>query len=273
VTKFYQVLYDLIDFITTDERVCPKPFLWSDLYSKMKQESSDRGITTKISLPLILAAWRGSTDAQKRQRLVEQIKFSDSHDFLSVVDLFLRSIPDGDWYRCSETGQQNIPEWVRKEKLQQNLSTEVTILDGELEKLKIFSDEHGHLRVPAKYIDNDGFELGRWVCRCRNDYDNYKLDPKLAHKIESITGWMWNIDGGDVINSDGLEGLKKFIAEYGHTKVPMNYQTIDGFKLGRWVKNCRNNFKNSKLNLDQVKELESLVGWVWDTKKKVKPKL
>jgi hypothetical protein len=192
VTKFYQVLYDLIDFITTDERVCPKPFLWSDLYRKMKQESSDRGITTKISLPLILAAWRGSTDAQKRQRLVEQIKFSDSHDFLSVVDLFLRSIPDGDWYRHPETGQQNIPEWVRKEKLQRNLSTKVTILGDELEKLKLFLDEHDHLRIPANYIDNDGFELGRWVRNSHNNFKNSKLNLDQVKELESLIGSEWD---------------------------------------------------------------------------------
>jgi hypothetical protein len=91
-----------MEFITADERVCPKPTLWSDLHRNIMQEASDRGITQKISNPLILAAWHETTDAQKRQRLVEHVEFSNSHGFLPVVDSFLRSISDDDWHRCSE---------------------------------------------------------------------------------------------------------------------------------------------------------------------------
>jgi len=251
-----------MEFITADERVCPKPTLWNDLFRNIKQEALDRGITQKISNPLILAAWHEATDAQKQQRLVEHVEFSESHGFLPVVDSFLRSIPDDDWHRRSKTSHQNVPELVRKEKLQRDSSIKITILSDGLENLRKFVSEHGHSRVPSKYIDDNGFKLGRWVVRCRNDYDNSKLAPNLVQQLESINGWMWNIDGGSV-PSEGFEGLKRFVAEYGHAKVPLNYQNSDGFKLGRWVNNCQNKFRNSKLNPDQVRKLESLIGWEW----------
>jgi hypothetical protein len=46
--------------------------------------------------------------------------------------------------------------------------------------------------------------------------------------------------------------------------VPINYQTPDGFGLGRWVDHQRVLRRAAEIGLMQLSEVESLPGWTWD---------
>lgn len=63
---------------------------------------------------------------------------------------------------------------------------------------------------------------------------------------------------------NGLKHFDKYIEEHnGDVLVPLRYRNKDGFLLGSWVSNNRNNFKNKKLSMDKIDELNKR-GFVWD---------
>lgn len=51
--------------------------------------------------------------------------------------------------------------------------------------------EHGHLRVPAGYVNADGFRLGEWARRTRKLYKAGKLSREQIQRLESI-GMIWD---------------------------------------------------------------------------------
>ena len=48
-------------------------------------------------------------------------------------------------------------------------------------------------RVPVRYISPDGFRLGGWVSRRRQDYRKGKLSPERVKKLERFPGWTWSV--------------------------------------------------------------------------------
>jgi predicted helicase len=56
--------------------------------------------------------------------------------------------------------------------------------------------------------------------------------------------------------------LEKFGKEHGHCRVPNDYNTDDGYRLGRWVEVQRRT--KDKMDPDRQERLEALPGWSWD---------
>ena len=73
--------------------------------------------------------------------------------------------------------------------------------------------------------------------------------------------WSWGVK--EDTWEQGFECLLQFIEREGHSKVPRNFITEDGYKLGPWVNTQRVNKKRNKLSPDQIGKFESLKGWVW----------
>lgn len=93
-------LQEVLDELEKNERVCPKPLHWQKLYNLLTEKKGRSGI--KLSSPLILAAWWGTSDRQKMQRLQEQIKWASDHGCLDTVYDFLRDLTDEEWYYTSD---------------------------------------------------------------------------------------------------------------------------------------------------------------------------
>jgi hypothetical protein len=93
---------DLIAYVTSNERVCPKPMKWDEMWKLMG--SLSRNIPDFPGLPLILNGWGISTDKQKRLRLIEHIKFGNQIGVLDKIDGFLRALSEDDWHHCPEKG-------------------------------------------------------------------------------------------------------------------------------------------------------------------------
>jgi len=134
-------------------------------------------------------------------------------------------------------------------------------LEG-LEHLKQYVAKEGHARVHYNYKTEVGFGLGMWVGRCRQVYKNNQLHENRIKALEKILGWTWDPLETDWL--EGLEHLKKYVAKEGHARIPISYETEDGFGLGKWVSHRRQNYKNDKLLEDRIKTLEKIPGWTWD---------
>ena len=51
----------------------------------------------------------------------------------------------------------------------------------------------------------------------------------------------------------GIHKLRDYKSEYGDMLVPKNYETLDGFKLGNWVRHKRKAKSKGTLCNDQIK--------------------
>jgi hypothetical protein len=104
--------------------------------------------------------------------------------------------------------------------------------------LRGFVEKEGHSQVHRDFVAEDGFKLGRWVVTQRNVVD--KLPPTRRERLEAL-GFVW--DPLEQKWEEGFLALKAFFTQHGHTRVPRNFVTEDGFKLGNWVKKQRGNKK------------------------------
>ena len=66
---------DLIEYVRSEDRVCPVPYKWN-VVNKIMGKVVDKTLSLKFPSPFILAAWGAKSDREKRARLIEQITFS-----------------------------------------------------------------------------------------------------------------------------------------------------------------------------------------------------
>lgn len=59
--------------------------------------------------------------------------------------------------------------------------------------------------------------------------------------------------------------LVSFVEKEGHCRVPNNFESQDGYKLGRWVISQRSS-RRKLMQIGRKEMLESLPGWVWDAR-------
>jgi len=128
------------------------------------------------------------------------------------------------------------------------------------EELKKFKEREGHCRVPANYKTNDGLKLGNWVSRQRHAKEKNlsNMTQDCIARLESLN-FIW--DPLTEKLERNFSELKKFKEREGHCRVPANYKTNDGLKLGSWVSDQRKN--KDELSVDQIERLDAF-GFVWD---------
>jgi hypothetical protein len=131
--------------------------------------------------------------------------------------------------------------------------------------LKHFLNQHDHSEIPFHYKTDDGFLLGRWVSRVRLRQKTLDLDR--TRRLEALPGWSWS-KTGKAVWGEHFADLKQYSEREGHSRVPFNYRTQDGFGLGQWVSTQRINFNKDRIAPDRRQRLEALPGWVWKTEKR-----
>ena len=82
--------------IFTPGRVCPMPMLWGRVWSELPDRRR-RGGGWEPAAPLILAAWHETSNNQKRNRLIEHLRWAESHGVLNEVLTMLESASPDEW--------------------------------------------------------------------------------------------------------------------------------------------------------------------------------
>ena len=124
--------------------------------------------------------------------------------------------------------------------------------------LKEFSKRGGHCRVVLGYKTDNGFGLGIWVNKQRAKKDT--IEPDRRQRLEALPGWTWDPHSDQW--DKGFSHLEQFSERKGHCRVPNDFRTDDGYRLGVWVAVQRK--ANDKLDPDRRQRLEAMPGWSWE---------
>ena len=154
-----------------------------------------------------------------------------------------------------------LPGWVwdgpreaqRKERFEQGL-----------EYFVAYRDRVGHALVPAKHVEKDGFPLGAWVDRIRQDWKRGKLSPDKVQRLKDA-GFVF--DALEARWNRMYELLWAYARRKGHARVRKG-ALEEGEALGDWVDSQRQVRKKGKLSEERIRKLERVPGWVWKPRQK-----
>ena len=123
--------------------------------------------------------------------------------------------------------------------------------------LEAFVVREGHARVATSFKTPDGYPVGQWVTTQRTN--RAQMSSARASRLEALSGWTW-----DVLEAQWEEGFARlgaFIERNHDGRVPPS-ATIDGYRLGAWVKKQRAN--RAVMSVDRQSRLQALPKWTWD---------
>lgn len=89
----------LIAYCRESNRVCPMPQRWNELWQLLPQTGGEHG---RPPAPLILAAWHETPALLKMMRLAEHIEWAGKFGGIDHVSVFLRGLPEEDWFHLGE---------------------------------------------------------------------------------------------------------------------------------------------------------------------------
>ncbi|HBI60998.1 MAG TPA: hypothetical protein DDY31_07280 [Lachnospiraceae bacterium] len=131
---------------------------------------------------------------------------------------------------------------------------------------EIFYKREGHLEVKKRYVTESGLSLGSWILtqrRVRAGTVAGSLSEGQIKRLDAI-GMRWK-DKREEQFEKGLAELKRFVEKNGHGDVSLQYETADGFPLGKWISAMRSKYKKGSLERKAVEKLEK-AGMVWDVR-------
>ena len=130
-----------------------------------------------------------------------------------------------------------------------------------------FYAQNGHLRVPKKYVAN-GLCLGSWITTqrlVRAGRQAGRLTEEQIARLDSI-GMVWT-NRLETAWERNFRYAQAYYQEHGDLLVPVKYVTEDGFKLGKWISNLRDQYANGEkrtvLTEERVARLNA-IGMQWD---------
>ncbi len=142
--------------------------------------------------------------------------------------------------------------------LNRNLSAAWEVYYREAES---YYKTHGNLQIANSYTSRDGLAVGIWLQtqrRVRQGKAAGRLDEEQIRRLDAI-GMEWE-SGPQRKFRRGYEKLKDYVLQYGDAEVKAKYVTQDGFPLGKWVSNLR---QNRNISQEQKAQLDA-IGMVWD---------
>ena len=94
-------LEDVIEEAQKNNRVCPMPRKWNELYELLPHKERE-GHGWEPSLPLILGAWWDTPALPKIIRLREHIEWAFEHGCLDEIYEYFKSLEEDEWHHIGE---------------------------------------------------------------------------------------------------------------------------------------------------------------------------
>ncbi len=139
-----------------------------------------------------------------------------------------------------------------------------------------YIEREGDALVPDEYKTPDNFALGKWVGKQRSRRATMEPPSRIARLEAAHPTWSWNAHSARW--AEGINELRGYIEREGNARVPDGHVTPNGFKLGTWVVNRRQDYRRTKpdsaqptrrtkLNPAQIAELEAVhPTWAWSSR-------
>ncbi len=140
-----------------------------------------------------------------------------------------------------------------------------------------FFREHGHLRIPASYITEDGIRLGVWISNLRawrkNGIRTAVFSDWHIKKLDEI-GMIWS--GNDHIWDRNYSSAMKYYERFGNLSVPKGYVDDDGIRLYEWLTKVRIEYRkvqsgettSTRLSEERISALNE-IGMEWRTRQEI----
>lgn len=128
-----------------------------------------------------------------------------------------------------------------------------------LEAARKYHETYGNLMVPGRYIDSDGYPLGTWVIKTRQQQANGRLKEERTAQLEEI-GMVWSVFDAKWEKAFALAAA--YAEENGNLDIPRSYVTAAGEKLGVWLANQQRSYQTGALSEEQISRLEK-IGMYW----------
>lgn len=166
------------------------------------------------------------------------------------------------WATLAEDRKQrlrDLPDWTE--------NTRKALWEEGFGYLHRHVEENGTARVASNCLF-EGFRLGQWVTVQRRNFEN--LDPARQRRLSELPGWQWN--PRDTIWEEGFSQLRDYGKRNGHHSPPQSYADEDGYRLGSWVSQQRQNHRKGTLSDERVQRLSNLKGWDWNPPRSPAPR-
>lgn len=134
-----------------------------------------------------------------------------------------------------------------------------------LQQLDWYRKTYGDLNIPGDF-ERGNYHLGNWI---RQQRKRRAADLLTQAEIDDLDrrGMLWNVKTRPRRWEDWYADAQAYFRAHGDLRVPPNYLTPDGHRLGTWITRQRDIYMGRKgaerLTPEQVKELEAL-HMVWD---------
>ncbi|ADU24057.1 Helicase associated domain protein [Ruminococcus albus] len=136
---------------------------------------------------------------------------------------------------------------------------------------EMYYKKHGDLVPPAKFVDENNVDLGRWLAQIRvykksGIRNSYMTDERVT-ALEKI-GMVWDVL--DYIWEEYYASAVTYHRKHGDLNVPVKYVDDNGIKLGQWLNNLRSsrngtNRSYREMTDEQIARLDAL-GMIWENK-------
>ena len=117
------------------------------------------------------------------------------------------------------------------------------------EVAKKYHDTYGNLMVARKYVDPDGYPLGQWILKIRQQKLNGRLKEERIAQLDEI-GMVWSVFDAKWEKAYALAAA--YYEENGNLNIPRSYVTAAGERLGQWVASQQWAYPKGKLTEEQV---------------------
>jgi superfamily II DNA or RNA helicase len=125
-----------------------------------------------------------------------------------------------------------------------------------------YREAYGDMLVPLEFVTDDGYRLGEWINARRVERRRGTLTSERIEILDRL-GMVWNPASAKWRRALGC--ARAFREANGHLRVPSNFVTEDGVRLGNWLGSRRAEFRRGTLPPERVAELDAL-GMVWNAR-------